>query len=263
MNKVYLGVGVVVLVAVAGVYFVLCQPTAEPVSIKPVDTATSSVATTTNTTELDPSDIELDLSKLQGKDRLYTEEEGKYENLSEEERRMVDSMICGDDYQDTWLCDELTISPITKDIRLVSLRNGVAGITIPSDVSKGMFFLYDFQNQKIIERYRDIGDIVYGPSYIIHNIADDGWGLELYRPGMTDFIKIPVSEEDIGLGVSYLDNRNGFNLTLPMDFSGNTITAYLHTFKNCVDVGGETFPGLLDCEIETKTPVTFDLSNLP
>jgi purine-nucleoside phosphorylase len=95
MQKQYVGMGVLVLVVIAaGWYFVsLNEPKAAPV-VTPApatttSTTTTEVATGTTSAPTTPDEIELDLTKLQGKDRLYTEEEGKYENLSEEERKMV------------------------------------------------------------------------------------------------------------------------------------------------------------------------------
>jgi hypothetical protein len=96
MKKQYVGMGVLVLVVIAaGWYFVsLNEPKAAPV-VTPAPhyhpratTTPGEVATgTTSKAPTTSDEIELDLTKLQGKDRLYTEEEGKYENLSEEERR--------------------------------------------------------------------------------------------------------------------------------------------------------------------------------
>jgi hypothetical protein len=96
MKKQYVGIGVLVLVVIAaGWYFVsLNEPkaapvvTPEPATTTPA-TTTTEVATGTTSTPTTSDKIELDLTKLQGKDRLYTEEEGKYENLSEEEQKMV------------------------------------------------------------------------------------------------------------------------------------------------------------------------------
>jgi len=52
MNKTYLGVGIALIVLIAGVYFVLSQPT------KPTDTATTSPSTTPTITEIKPNNTD-------------------------------------------------------------------------------------------------------------------------------------------------------------------------------------------------------------
>jgi hypothetical protein len=81
MKKQYVGMGVLVLVMIAaGWYFVgskepKAAPVVTPAPVTTTPATTTEVATGTTSAPTTPEEIELDLSKLQGKDRLYTEEE--------------------------------------------------------------------------------------------------------------------------------------------------------------------------------------------
>jgi hypothetical protein len=269
MQKQYVGIGVLVLVVIAaGWYFVsLNEPKAAPVVTPvPVTPATTTdVATSTTSAPTTPDEIELDLSKLQGKDRLYTEEEGKYENLSAEERKMITGVVCKE-YE--WMCNK--DSGYWSHLRLVSLHNEVATIYTIADGALGALYLFDIRNKNFINWYRDSGNIAFGPNYLIKLdyviVAEkiNKWTLWFYKPGMTDFVQVPGSDIDIATTTaSYLSNANFVTGSFPVDFDGNNITAYLHTFKNCVDLGSAFAPSTLNCEVASKTPVTFDLSNLP
>jgi len=238
----------------------------EEKEVAPVATPTTDISTSTEPT----FDIELDLSKLQGKDRLYTEEEGKYENLSEEERRMVDSMICGDGYQFDWLCGELPESPYTDDIRLVALKNGIAAVTMPNDASAGRLYIYDVAQAEITERYNNAWNLTFGPDYIVKSdslIEKDkvrSWSLQFYKPGMADFAMIRQPEIALDeIGTSGMNGDTVWTRTFPVSIDGDVITVFLQTFKNCVDTGSAFAPGTFKCEIASETPMTFDLLNLP
>jgi hypothetical protein len=230
------------------------------------------------------TEIELDLTKLQGKDRLYTEEEGQYENLSAEERKVVDkaknpnkcvsyrSIEKNVERVGAGCNDQLT------DFSLVSLKNDVAVIYahIAKFADPGRVYIYDISKDSRID-FRDLGNFAFGLEYIAYLMLDTNkdmphWyhTLEFYRPGMTDFVKVPDSgiypDPRDPSSESYFDNISLGSF--PVDFDGDTVVLYRHTFKNCVDVGDEyeyisDGDELLDCETASKTPVTFDLSNLP
>jgi len=266
-----LGVGIALIVLIAGVYFVLSEPVARPTPIETNNTATSSLtitATTTEEGELD--DIELDLSKLQGKDRLYTEEEGKYENLSEEERRLLtEAYHCKDQRGNgLWACKKyasiyLDPNDYLKNVRLVSLLDGVAVIhTVGEGQPKGRLYIYDLVERETIDEFIDYGNFALGPKYIVNKetLSENTQKLKLYRPGMRNFVDIP---ESIARGVDYLDSSEPMLREFPIEFTNDSITVFLHTYKNCVDIGGEFAPGLMQCEVASIQHKEFDLTNLP
>jgi hypothetical protein len=261
MQKQYVVIGVLVVIA-AGWYFVsLNEPKAAPV-VTPepattTSTTTTEVATGTTSAPTTPDEIELDLTKLQGKDRLYTEEEGKYENLSEEERKMITDVICR---EKEWLCND-----ISQDTRLISLRDEVAIVYTHAESFNGILWIYNIKTAQQLASYRDTGTVAFGSDYIIQNSQNEQtqkWLLEFYRPGMSDFIPIPDSQ--INLEFSYLENVTFVQRALPIEFDDNTITAYVHHYEYDEDGPKSVFGNLpLNYTLISKTPKTFDLSNLP
>jgi hypothetical protein len=243
MKKQYVGMGVLVLVVVvAGWYFVsLNEPKAVPVvTPAPVTTTpatTTEVATGTTSAPTTPEEIGLDLSKLQGKDRLYTEEEGKYENLSEEERRLLLKSRCNVQHlknhsqyerfpERRVSCNENN-SGVQND-RLVSLNNNAAVIYGPSGAEmKGWVYIYNIEKDQVMSDV-DHGNYAFGHSVVIRqkNARSDQtstYVLELFRPGMEDFIEIP--ESTIPSTLSYMKWLDFISYGLPIEFKGGSITA--------------------------------------
>jgi hypothetical protein len=282
MKKQYVGMGVLVLVVIAaGWYFVGSQepavvpvvtpapatttPTTTPATTTDVATTTE-IATSTNTTPTTLNEIELDLSKLQGKDRLYTEEEGKYENLSEEERRLVRKIVCTNN-QFTWLCNTQSY---VRDIRLVSLLDRQAVIyTTSGSTYNGWLLIYDISSAEITEKYQDWWDITFEPEYIfreegIHDSADNQFKsskLSFYKPGMTDFAVIPDSELEDGL--TYLKWTGIVKREFSINYNGDLITTNVYSY-DCTGSDQDVFTGLpKKCSSLLINTKTFDLSNLP
>jgi hypothetical protein len=257
------------MVIAAGWYFVsLNEPKAVPVvtpaPATPATTTeaatTNEIATSTNTVPTVPDEIELNLSKLQGKDRLYTEEEGKYENLSEEERKMVNSLFCSGDYQFPQVCDRLKVfdPAYTKSVRLISLDEQVAVITGPHTGVNEEIYIYNAKDQKILTSYQDYWNTAYGTSHMIR--YESNKPLKLYRPGMTDFVKIP--ESTLSSDLSYLkwDNVTG---SLPVEFDGEIIMLNVYRHDCDYSVVSEHSGAPVYCENVLTSTKTFDLSNLP
>jgi hypothetical protein len=282
MKKQYVGMGVLVLVVIAaGWYFVgskepKAAPVVTPAPGTPATTTdvatTTEIATSTNTTPTTLNEIELDLTKLQGKDRLYTEEEGKYENLSEEERRLVESVRCPGksftfDYAGrrkdvTRPCSEVSRN-VEDFFRLVSLKNNTAVVVEPRDgMNSGWLHIYDLESDSRVEIIMG-HDYAFGPDYIVRGrpshlfndrqLQDPNLhALDFYRPGMTAFAPIPNSTLPEGLwyfgivGIEYTD----FTKKFPIKFNGDSVTMEVSSFdceesetgypKNCEKIFIET-----------------------
>jgi len=269
MNKTYLGIIAVILLIIAGVYSLVNKPVTDnenhttPTS---TEVATDESKPEISINKINPNDIELDLSKLQGKDRLYTEEEGRYENLSEEERRLLEKVRCpgslftfdylGRKKNITENCEEVQRN-VENFFRLVSLKGNIAVAVEPPDgMNSGWIHIYDIENDSRIETIMG-HNYAFGPNYIVrtrplylieNSNNSEAW-LDYYRPGMTDFEPILNSKPPSQLGYDMTEitfNENIFLIKVALsdcdeDEIGNPI--------NCVRIHEET--------------KTFDLSNLP
>jgi hypothetical protein len=292
MNKTYLGVGILILVIVGGLCFlVVDEPVVEPVPVEPVETATSTPATatteaamSTTSTSTTPDETELDLTKLQGKDRLYTEEEGKYENLSAEEQRLVKKFRCSwyqmknPTYATNYCGQEITSSAF----RIISLKGGVALMYMPGDdgydYAPSTLYLYDIDSDHFVE-YRNsgsrgFGTIAYGPTFMIKDSTGGGYtdefsdlnpatssALLLYRPGMKNFTEIPDSRLDANF--TYLKWGSDIFRSLPVDFYGDSITVNVYSYDCEGSVVSEYSEAPIECTNVLERTRTFDLSNLP
>jgi hypothetical protein len=229
---------------------------------------TTEVATGTTSAPTTPDEIELDLTKLQGKDRLYTEEEGKYENLSEEERRVVVKAWCKlhniNEHESTYSTCTGVLAYFINRSRLVSLKNNTAIIYGPSESEAiGSVITYNIAKNKITSSVPDSHNFAFDSNYIIHlepvspKESKDGiiWVFKYYRPGMDNFVEIPGSATDLtanGLHTYYSLKLSSVN------FNGDLLTANID-FYNC-DESETGYP--TDCVQVNKETKTFDLSNL-
>jgi len=263
MNKPYLkfGISVLALICIAlGLYFVMNKNQTSSSNNKQA-TSTENIIEEKQSEnnnvndETKPKNPTLDLTKLQGKDRLYTEEEGKYENLSEEEKKLVENVSCVDD-RISWLCGN---SNDIKFVSLVSLYNGIAVISTPHTI-RAVLYIYDIENHNILGRYSDYWNTSYGPLYIVREGKNNS-ALELYRPGMTSFVTIPNSELEDGL--HYLEWKETVLGNFPVIFNGDIITVTIFEYDCDKSVVSE-FSGMpVTCTNIIKGSRTFDLSNLP
>jgi len=248
------------------------------------NSTTSTLATSTEVTATEPEDIdpkytELDLTKLPGKDRLYTAEEGRYENLSEEEQAvLIEAYHCRDYKNDgKQACKHHAeiYGVQIEDARLVALRDGVAVVYGPSGAEmKGWLYIYDLVEREIVAKIIDVGNVAIGSDFIIYaNDSGKESRLELYKPGMKDFINITDSEIDTHLQthiqISYLEYKDSYyHPIFPVDFIGETITVYRHTYnyteiEDSFNEEGLYTPRHVKRELISKTPKTFNLSNIP
>jgi hypothetical protein len=270
MKKQYVGIGVLVLVMIAaGWYFVsLNEPKAVPVvTPAPVTptTTTTEVATGTTSAPTTPEEIGLDLSKLQGKDRLYTEEEGKYENLSEEERKMVNIIYHTDCQTNTFIkCD---VDLKNTEVRLVALKNGVLVMYVPivqnykHDNPDGTYIFYDIEKTRLLSRNSPVF-IVEGNKYMIRLTYGMGGSeeLELYRPGMENFISIP--QTFMINHSTYAKRSYTGEISIPIDFQDEKIIVHIHTY-DLIDTTNDNSPAGRRYELLSEETKTFDLSKLP
>jgi hypothetical protein len=276
MKKQYVVIGVLVVIA-AGWYFVsLNEPkaapvvTPEPATTTPA-TTTTEVATGTTSTPTTSDKIELDLTKLQGKDRLYTEEEGKYENLSEEEQKMVRNTYnneCNNSRSNP-ICTESLFSG-DKQARLISLKNDIALLHFPyldrkktttfSGTFPGWTFIYNVRTRETPGSDSANQHMVMGSDYIIRPgySMDGSTVLQLYRPGMGSFENIIpsfLSNTTGGIENTWTElSEDGHVESLPIVFSGEQITAYHHRYR---------YTGVnRKYELLSVAPITFDLQTV-
>lgn len=267
MNKVYIGVGALVLALLGGLYFMVDNSPIEQTENNPFPAASSTdFFLDWDRSKITHTEPKIDLAKLPGKDRLYTEDEGRFENLSEEEQIvLIEAYYCRD-YKSYGkkACKQHAMiygGVEMENVRLLALKNGVAVVYVMSwSRPKGRLYIHNLEKQELVEEFIDSGDMAIGSDFIIRvNRSGKDNSLELYRPGMLDFMKIPNSLIE---GAEYAERSDPLLRNLPIKFNKDSITVYLHTYKNCVDVGGAFAPGFLECEVATKVPRQFDLSGI-
>ena len=109
----------------------------------PVIATSTSIASSTTVTATTST---IDYSKLQ-KDTIYTEEEGKYENLSAEGKLLLGQLImprCTSDKQGMY-CDERV--RMLNGSAIVSLKNSFMFYGVSNISKPGInFYIYDFKN---------------------------------------------------------------------------------------------------------------------
>jgi hypothetical protein len=230
-----------------------------------------------------PDEIELDLSKLQGKDRLYTEEEGKYENLSEEERRLVEKVFrdrCGE-YAYS-ICSRPLASE-DEHVRLIALEDGIALIYFPDHDNPQDKPVVGIENYQLLSIYnldtKEYGSapvaskhMVLGPDYIVKLGLSGYTGstlLQVYKPGMETFDNIMPSDLPDSLGVSpyapqpsisYVELSSECEMgAFPIEFNGSTFTAYLHAYDVTEN---KSVQSKKTCELQAKYPLQIDLDTV-
>ncbi len=162
-------IGVLAVLVVGGIGWYLTEKAVlrSGNSPTPSNTSTESVATS--------SPIVLDYSKLTGKDRLYTEEEGVYNNLSEEEKELLSILLP---------------SNILETNHLVSLYAGFALIQYPTVKAAHFYQLYDIKNKTLID---DVyySDVVKSDTTLA---LINATSIYYYKPGMGTIQEVPNSQ---------------------------------------------------------------------
>jgi hypothetical protein len=276
MKKQYVGIGVLVLVViVTGWYFVgskepKAAPVVTPAPVTPAATTTG-VATSIEPAQTTPDEIELDLSKLQGKDRLYTEEEGKYENLGEEEQKLLTHLPCMINQAETLNnCVPESGDFISGGIhRLLALQNDHAVVWYSSESgAPSTIRVYDLETLEQLDQFRD-SDVVFGEHYMIRwrNTPNDPpvEYLELYRPGMSQFITIPSSRLTAGT-YKKMSESDMLPDTLQIDLSGDLLVAHVFSYKYSEDAermyDQQITPRYKFYELVSENTRTFNIANL-
>jgi len=293
MNKPYLkfGISVLTLICIAlGLYFMMNKSSVNENQTSPNNyeqaTGTENIIEEKQSEnnnvndETKPKNPTLDLTKLQGKDRLYTEEEGKYENLSKEEQQVfIEAYHCrnyqGKGKQACKQYAEIKEAEV-KGVRLVALKDGVIVIYLNGDgFVKGRLYIYDLKKRELVREVIDTGNIAFGPNSIIWvDLPVGGQILKLYKPGMLNFIDIIDSEVKTDyktrIEISYIKHEGVYfyGRNFPIDFKNDTIIVYVHLYnftpiESSFNEFGSYTPMHTEYELISKTPKTFDLSNLP
>lgn len=122
----------------------------------------SEQAVSDNTFNVASTTAALDYSKLTGKDRLYTEEEGRYENLSEEEKKIIRLSLSRSEEQQIEF-DKMSYEEgneigrsfkreieqdreeMIQNSSLVALKNEYALVSYPTVKAAHFYKLYDFK----------------------------------------------------------------------------------------------------------------------
>jgi len=278
LQKTLLIIGAVVVIGGAVALVTIDTKTTEPVSEDTV-TATSTPEDTSTMPDIKPAPEthpvnKIDLSKLQGKDRFYSEEEGKYENLGDEEQKLLTHLFCAIQPRN----HDSECAPDAEDFvrngihRLLALHNDHAVIWYSSQSgAPSTIKIFDLKNLQETDQFRD-SDVAYGTDYMIrwrntvHNDSDDVEFLELYRPGMSQFVKIPNTDLFEGT-YKQMSESDMLPDRLVVEFSGENITThvfhyiYNKTAESIYDP--QTTPLFKFYELESEDVMIFDISNLP
>jgi hypothetical protein len=144
-------------------------------------TATSTQPVVLSTT----STIAVDWTKL-GKDRLYTEEEGKYENLSAEEKEVVRQIA------EIWTNGKGDESN-TRQSLLFSLHNGFALLFYVVEKPSLQFVLFDAENNTIVTQHVP-GDVYPYKLSSTTLVFVEEKQISYYKPGFSKFKVVQGSQ---------------------------------------------------------------------
>ena len=168
-----------------------------------------SVSNTTPTLSTPPTNNQIekiDYSTLE-KDRLYTEEEGKYENLSDVGKKLLRTVLALPDcINDPTLsyCYEYEQYTVTNS-SVVALKNGILLVNVPNGKGGYSYNTYNLNKKgALIDAISYFGTEIRNNKFLVYirtnyvNI-DNEWvvkdeNLLYYKPGMPKFVPIPSSE---------------------------------------------------------------------
>lgn len=140
----------------------------------------------------------IDYSTLE-KDRLYTEEEGKYANLNEVGQQLLGTVLALPDcVNDPTLsyCYEYEQYTIMNS-SIVALKDDVVLVDIPSQKIGAFYKIYDLKQNKYIGKQMWHFDTNAKNKDLVIYVYDDdtsGQNLFYYRPGRRSFALVPNSK---------------------------------------------------------------------
>lgn len=151
----------------------------------------------------DGTTVATDYSLLE-KDRLYTEEEGKYANLNDTGKQLLRALFYGTECENNphrIYCFEEDYT--LKDISLVSLKDKIALFRIPNGKGGSYYLIYDvLEGKQIGENRSYFGTSIKNDQFVIYvknnytaEYPSELYGQELlyYKPGMRSFNGIEKS----------------------------------------------------------------------
>jgi len=197
---------------------------------------------------------EIDYSTLE-KDSLYTEEEGKYENLSEVGKKLLMAVLALPDcVNDSTLSYCYEYEQQIKRSSIVALKDDVVLVDIPSQKIGAFYKIYDLKQDKNIGKQMWHADTNAKNKDLVIYVYDNdpgGQNLFYYKPGMRLFTLVPNSK--IPPTESYRYNV-GMGVGLPeISFKGNVFTISIFKKNKPWEAGDES----------TKLrEVTFEINNL-
>lgn len=171
MNKIHLVIGVMTLTLAVGFYFVVNNSQPKQSVTNPTTPATTTEIVTSSTEASEEERlkyVEIDLAKLPGKDRLYTDEEGRFENLSEGEQMvLIEAYHCRDyESRGKKFCKQHAViydNVSVENVRLLALRDGMAVVYVEDENdSLWWLYVYDLAKQELIRKFVDTGNTTFG-----------------------------------------------------------------------------------------------------
>jgi len=255
----------IALAAIAIGGFILYQNQSKPENntaelvAQPVESVATSTAASSSETapindsgysafaDIDVNNIQLDYDNLKGKDRLYTEEEGKFENLSEAEKELMLVALYNPKCQ-VW-CDWGI-----QHSHILSLKNDVLLLAAPTGKGGRIYIVYNVRSHKRDEEIWDSNTQIYSSSILVVISDKDSYDVReklfYYRPGMMKFLAIPNSEiptdksyaKPVGLGIT------------ESEFAFDADTLEITIFERVLNA---------DEQPDHIRTATFDLSTLP
>ncbi len=184
--------------------------------------ATAPVATSTGTSTAESiratSTITVDWTKV-GKDRLYTEEEGKYENLTTEEKEAFKRILGFD--------SSYTKEDVLKYSVLLSLHNGYALMREYQEKPGLALRLYNVKNDSILPS--DLLNPIY--PYALSSttlVFVDEKNIYYYKPGFSKFEVSPGSLLDGKRSYTYLAGMGFPDADVSTTTKSITVGIYSH-----------------------------------
>ncbi len=198
---------------------------------------------------------EIDYSTLE-KDRLYTEEEGMYENLGEVGKRLLREVLvlpeCMENPDGNYCYEYEQYAILNSSI--VAFKDGVLLIDVPNGKGGAFYKIYDLKQNKYTGKQMWHFDTNAKNKDLVIYVYDDdtsGQNLFYYRPGRRSFALVPNSK--ISPTESYWYNV-GMGAGLPdITFKNNVFTISIFNKNQPWEAGNQS---------KKLREVTFNLDNI-